>query len=276
MNKQPFYSKTIGPVSATFLAQMQKSGKTLFTLNEAIKIYNKDRQSTIKFLSDLIRRNVLARINSGTYLILLTGQENAQLSSWPIIANALAEPSEYFISHYSAMRIHGMTTHPLLNIYITMYKRHRIKKVAHISYHFIFTKHEYFWGKHMYWATKQNKVYVSDIERTLLDGLERPDLCGGIKEVVRGLWIKRNEINWEKITNYARKFRTKAAVQRLGYLLELFELSPESISILKEIIYPAKGYILLDPNTNPEGKYLNRWHIQLNMNTEELKASIWS
>jgi len=108
------------------------------------------------------------------------------------------------------MRLHGMTTHPLMRVYVTSSRRRRSKTIHNISYHFIYSKPEHLWGEKSLWVTKQEKVIVSDIERTLLDGFDRPEYCGGLKDVIRALWSKHNEINWQRLLEYAEKFRTKA------------------------------------------------------------------
>jgi predicted transcriptional regulator of viral defense system len=267
---------TMGPVSAPFINALKRGGKTTFTLDDAVTAYGKERSKTILFLSDLVKRNVITRIKSGVYLILDVGFENAQLNNWPIIASHLAGDKPYYLSYYAAMRFHGMTTHALFDITLTMPGRHRAKKVDLITYHFIYSKPAYFWGFRSLWVTKQNKVNVSDLERTLLDGLDRPDLCGGIKEVVRGIWVKQNEIDWKKLAKYARKFHTAAVVKRLGFILEMLELGADIIPQLIKIAASAKGYILLDPDGSKEGKFMDRWHIRINMNIEELKAGVWA
>jgi len=267
---------TLGPVSAPFINALKRSGKTIFTLEDAVSTYGKERSKTVLFLSDLVKRKVITRIKSGVYLILDVGLENAQLSNWPIIASHLAGDKPYYLSYYAAMRFHGMTTHPLFDITLTMPGRHRAKKVDLITYHFIYSKPQYFWGFRSLWVTKQNKVNVSDLERTILDGLDRPDLCGGIKEVVRGIWVKQNEIDWKKLAKYARKFHTVAAVKRLGFILEMQDLGTNIIPQLIKIVAHTKGYVLLDPNGDKEGKFLDRWYMRININTEELKAGVWA
>lgn len=267
-------TKTIGPVSAEFITKFMQVGKFIFTLDDAINIYGKDSHSTSSFLSDLVRRNIIARIKSGVFIILQTGQESTQLSNWPLIAHELAGKRKYYISHYSAMRIHGMTTHLSFDVYITMSKRSRTKKINNINYHFIFVKPEYFWGANNHWVTKQNRIFVSDIEKTILDSLERPDLCGGMKEVIRGIWAKHKEINWEKLFDYSKKFRTKAAVKRLGFILEALDLDNDYIIKLAKIA-AAKDFILLDPNGSDEGKFLSRWHVRININLQEIITSVW-
>lgn len=268
-------SKTLGPVSASLVAQLLYKGKTIFTLDDACFLYDGTRPEAIKLLKDLVNRGVLARIKSGVYCILQAGQENAQLGNWPVMAKYLVGTSEYYISHYSAMRLHGMTTHALTDALITIPKRQRPKKISNINYCFIYSKPEHFWGAEMRWVTRQEKVSVSDLERTLLDGLDRPDLCGGLKEVVRGIWVKQKQISWDKLLQYTIEFHNKAAIKRLGFILELLNLNDTCTSQILLQLSSAKDYVLLDPHGSKTGKYLERWHIRLNMNIEELKESIW-
>jgi predicted transcriptional regulator of viral defense system len=208
-------------------------------------------------------------------LILQTGSENTQLKNWPVIAKELMGRERYFISHYSAMRIHGMSSHPLFDVYITMLKRKKDRKVSDITYRFIYSKKEYFWGAAAHWVTKQDQIQVSDLERTALDGLDRPDLCGGLTETVRGIWAKQKEMDLKKLIHYAQKFRTKAAVKRLGYILETFAMASDWMPALSASIAGAKDYVLLDPQGPKDGKHISRWRLRLNTNMEELKASVW-
>lgn len=276
MKRSRIATKTLGPVSANLITQFQKMGKTIFTLEDAGRIYGKDQFATGDFLSELVKRGVLARIKAGVYLILQTGAENTQLRNWPIIAREIATPHLYFISHYSAMRIHGMTSHPIIDIYITVSVRLPDKKLKDLQYHFIYSKKEHFWGIQSHWATKQERVEVSDLERTVLDGLDRPDICGGLTDVARGIWVKQNDIDWTKLVQYAKKFKTKAAVKRLGFIVELLKIGNEKfITEMLSWIKNSKGYVLFDPDGGKKGIYLNRWGICLNSDIEELKASVW-
>ena len=268
--------KTLGRVSANLLARLQGEGKTIFTIEDAIMIGGKDYFATGDFLSELVKRKVLARIKSGKYLILQMGTENTQLKNWPVIARELVLPHPYFISYYSAMRLHGMTTHPLFEVCVTVPRRLTDKKVSDFKYRFIYCKKEHFWGGETRWVTKQEKVEVSDLERTLLDGLDRPDLCGGILEVVRGIWAKKADMNSQKMMQHAKKFRTKAALKRLGLILETLNINGELAGELFEMLENSKDYILLDPTSSKEGKHLKRWHVVLNSNLEELKEGIWA
>lgn len=275
MDKKTSLTKTVGPTSAKVIHELFAKGKVIFTLDDAGEIYGRTRQQTSHFLRDLVNRGVLARIKSGVFLILQMGQESTQLDNWPIIARVLSGESDYFISHYSAMRLHGMTTHPLMNVIVTMSKRIASKKVHNILYQFIYIKPNHFWGLSQIWVTRHERVYVSDLERTLLDGLDRPDLCGGIKEIARGIWNKQKQIDWSKLAQYAKKYHSKAAIKRLGFILESLNLGLDCTPLLEKIISSKKDYILLDPNASKFGTYLSRWRIRINMNIDEITASVW-
>lgn len=276
MGKKINLSKTVGPTSAKMIHELFAQGKVIFTLNEASVIYGKGRQETSHFLRDLVNRGVLARIKSGVFLILQMGQESTQLDNWPVIAHVLGGESDYYLSHYSAMRLYGMTTHPLMNVIITKPKRKASKKVHNIFYQFVYTKPNHFWGMSQVWVTKHERVCVSDLERTILDGLDRPGLCGGIKEIARGIWNKQKQIDWQKLAQYSKKYHSKAAVKRLGYILENLNLGLDFIPLLEKIISSKKDYILLDPNGSKCGTFLSRWRIRINMNTDELTSSVWA
>lgn len=275
MNKKTDLVKTIGPTSAKVIHELFVKGKVIFTLDDAGEIYGRTRQQTSHFLRDLVNRGVLARIKSGVFLILQMGQESTQLDNWPVIARVLAGDSDYYISHYSAMRLHGMTTHLLVNVITTMPKRNASKKVHNIHYQFIYSKPNHFWGMTQVWVTKNERVFISDLERTILDGLERPDLCGGIKEIARGIWNKQKQIDWAKVAQYAEKYHSKAAVKRLGFILESLHLGLDCTPLLEKIISSKKDYILLDPNGSNFGAYLSRWKVRINMNIDEITASVW-
>ncbi len=62
-------------------------------------------------------------------------------------------------------------------------------------------------------------IYVTDIERTLLDALRMPDKAGGIAKVLRA-WRSAEDIDIGKLVTYADAYGNKILRQRVGYLLE--------------------------------------------------------
>jgi predicted transcriptional regulator of viral defense system len=114
---------------------------------------------------------------------------------------------------------------------------------------------------------------VSELEKTILDGLARSDLCAGISQVATGLWQRQADLDWEKLADYVRRLGRHAIAQRLGYLLELYELgTPALIESLQSLV--GSGYTRLDPLLPAGGPYLARWRLRLNLEAETLQTII--
>jgi predicted transcriptional regulator of viral defense system len=164
-----------------------------------------------------------------------------------------------------------MVTQPRLSIFVCSPKRIANRVIHGTEYKFVFTKPEQIFGTMSHWVTKQEKVIVSDLERTIIDGLRRPEYCGGITEVAKGLWMRQTDLNFSKLVRYARRIKVGSVVRRLGYLEELYGLAkPDTLNELREEL--TRTYDILDPILPREGPYNGRWRLQLNVSADELNA----
>ena len=121
------------------------------------------------------------------------------------------------------------------------------------------------------WLDKHEKVRVSDLERTLLDGLRHPAYCGGFSEVAKGFSMKPHEIDPQKLIDYALILDVGAVNRRLGYLMELYQIGlPIHWKFLQTTL--TATYQLLDPELPAEGPHTARWRLRLNIPPEELLA----
>lgn len=128
-------------------------------------------------------------------------------------------------------------------------------------------------GLEQHWATKQETVSISGLERTLIDGIKSPGYCGGILEVAKGLWIRRQDVDISLLTRYGQRLKVRAVLQRLGFLLETYKLGDrKELDILQRSL--TNTYVLLDPALPAEGRYLRRWRLRLNVTPEELRAVV--
>jgi predicted transcriptional regulator of viral defense system len=177
---------------------------------------------------------------------------------------------EYYLSYASALEIHDMTTQPQLKTFVSVQNMKRPLDASGYQYRFIFTKKEYFFGIGDYWATKQEKVKVSDPEKTIIDCLNHPRYCGGITEAAKALYMKRENLDRSKLIRYAGLMNKGSINGRLGYLMELYGMAGgNELKELKENLNTS--YNIFDPMLPKEGKYLNDWMIFLNVSREELK-----
>lgn len=71
-------------------------------------------------------------------------------------------------------------------------------------------------------------MQVSDLERTVIDGLRQPEYCGGVTEVAKALWMRHQDIETAKLVDYALRLGVGAVSRRLGYVLDLYGIAPEA------------------------------------------------
>ncbi len=93
-----------------------------------------------------------------------------------------------------------------------------------VEFRFVNCQQRLLFGLADHWATKQEKVCVSDLERTIIDGLKQPEYSGGITEVAKGLWIRRQDMDVTRLIRYGQKIGVGAVVRRLGFLLEIYNM----------------------------------------------------
>jgi len=125
------------------------------------------------------------------------------------------------------------------------------------------------------WVTGQEQVQVSVLEKTILDCAARPHLCGGIGELAKGLWLRKDGLDENRLITYAQRLDHKAAARRIGLLLETYGLGrPETIAALQSLV--NLRYALLDPMLADTGPYRARWRLRINLDPEELKTAVWT
>jgi predicted transcriptional regulator of viral defense system len=164
-------TKTLGPASAAILLRLSAEGKTIFSIADAHSVTNSTYKATTELLSQLVRKEWLVRLAPGKYLIvpLEAGLEGIPMADRYVIAREVLTPLPYYVSHYSALELHQMTTNPVNTIYVTVPKQQSSRSIAGIEYRFVYAGSRCFWGYEPMWVTDQAQVQVSDLEKTLLD-----------------------------------------------------------------------------------------------------------
>jgi len=270
-------AKTLGPASAELLLRLSADGKTIFSVADARAITDKTYKATAALLGKLVRKRWLVRLVPGKYLIvpLEAGLESIPMADRYVIAREVLDPLPCYISHYSAMELHQMTTQPVNTVTVTVPRQRTSRIIAGVEYRFVYANPRSFWGWGPIWVTDQEQVQVSDLEKTLLDCAARPSLCGGLGELGKGLWLRKNDLDESRLVAYVQRLDHKAAAKRISFLLETYSLGrPETIAALQSLVNPR--YALLDPTLPDEGPYRARWRLRINLDPEELKATVWT
>lgn len=268
-------SKTLGPQAAHLVAMLHEQGRALFTNADVETITGLVPKSARNLMVGLVNRGLATRLKPGLFILVPfeLGREREYLGNPYVVARELADTPEYFVSHASAMDLHQMVTQPQLAVFVTSPKAIRPRTVLGTEFRFVRCKPKDMFGIVELWATKTERVRVSDFERTVIDGLKQPEHCGGLTEVAKGFWMRRDAIVMTKLVDYALRLGVGAVVRRLGFLLETFGMDvPAELERLR--VELTSTYALLDPLMPAEGPYQARWRLRVNVEPDELRASV--
>lgn len=176
------------------------------------------------------------------------------------IAMMLVEPCA--ISHWSAMHYHHLTQQIPNKIFaLTPTGTSIPRSIEKDLYHYIQVKPEYYFGLEGIWV-EEAQISITDIERTLLDGLISPQNCGDFQEVLHAFKMAKERINLHKLIDYAILLDV-AVIKRLGWILE--KLGYSDVILTKLLSRQIKGFRRLDPSGPSEGPYSKKWMIRENI-----------
>ncbi len=269
--------KKLGSLAGCLVTTLYSQHRPIFHFLEAEKILG-GRAPASKALSQLIRNGVVTRLKSGVFRLVPfeLGFEREYLGNPYLVARELVVGSrhlnkEYYLSHGSAFDLHQMSTQPQLIVYVSSPKMIHPKNIQGMEFKFVRCKKENLFGITEMWIDKSEKIRVSDLERTLIDGLKQPAYCGGFSEVAKAFSIKHQMIDPQKLVDYAIQLEMGAVNRRLGYLMELYQIGSKIYwDFLRKTLTPT--YHLLDPDLPAEGQHTAKWRLRLNISQEELLA----
>lgn len=271
LDKHHFQLKTLGPRAAQLFTDLHERRRTTFTLADVASITGLPAASARSLVHKAQQRGLVTRLKPGLYNLVPfeLGRATEHVDSPYLIARELAGTAHYFLSHGTAMELHRMVTQPAFTIYVSCTRRVRPQTVAGYDFRFVHITAAQEFGLAKHWIDKERFVMISDMERTIIDGLRHPAFAGGITEVAKGIWMKRDALKIDRLVDYALRLDVGAVVRRLGFLLEHYGLA-DAAALQPLRAKLTATYQRLDPLLPVEGSFLSRWRLQLNVTPEEL------
>ena len=222
-------------------------------------------------LYHLRRTGWIVPLRRGLYALASTVPGVAPVHEFEV-AMALVDPAA--ISHWSALHYHGLTSQVprttfVLTTHETSVPRLRGRSaeeprdglVNDMVYRFVQVRPARFFGTEQVWVGDA-RVSITDLERTLVDGLCMPQHCGGFAEVLYAFEAAGSRLDVDRITDYALRLDA-ATGKRLGWVLEHHGLTRPGLDRLATV--PIKGYRKLDPRGPRNGRRNTRWMVQENL-----------
>lgn len=268
-----YSTKTLGPRAAQLVTELNERQQPIFSLRDVVAITGLTPASARSLVAKAEARGLITRLKPGLFNLVPfeRGRDTEHVSDPYLIARELVGDAPYYISHGSALELHRMVTQPRLSITVSCIKRLRPQDIHGYDFRFIQISDDRLFGITDFWITPEELVKVSDSERTIIDGLNLPQHAGGVADVAKGMWMKRDALDVPRLIDYALRLDVGAVIRRLGYLLELYGLADrQRLEALRIKLTPT--FQRLDPLLANEGPMLTRWRLRLNIDSDELDA----
>lgn len=218
-------------------------------------------------LHRMVGRNSLTRLRRGLYALPEVFLA-APLHEFEI-ATALVEPAA--LSHWTALSLHGLTEQVPREVFVLTttqadLPRYRDNsrsefRLGGVRYRFTRVPPAQFFGVTRLWIGPV-KLPVTDPERSLVDGFQKPALVGGMEEILGILEEQLHRLDLSRLVDYAGRIGAPTA-RRLGWALQNLGVEPALLGELEKV--PMQGYRPLDPSKPRRGSCDSRWGIQENL-----------
>lgn len=258
MGDSVYKSKNLTTDQMLFIKKIDELEIDFFLLNRIESDIGVQFKNLNEVLENLEQKGFLKRIEKGKYVRSIFNDPY-------VIGNLLIEESA--IAYWSALHLHGLTPRFPNVIFLQSTKRKNNKRVFGVEYKFVFVSNRKFQG--IIENGYGNLQYrITDINKTIVDCFDLPQYSGGFTELVQAFSSAKS--NSRDLINYAESINNIAAIKRMGFLAELFNIdgSKQFIRWAKKQINSA--YNLLDPGGLQEGEFNKDWNLRLNIDKERL------
>ena len=237
------------------------------TLDKAREIAGREKNASMA-LWRLNKQQNLVHVRGGLYAAI---PPERTLADYEINRFALADrliKGSGAIAFHSALELHGAAYSSFSMVFYLSARQVRPLKFHDITYRSVLTSDSF--------GTTTVRiddvlVRVTDKERTFLDCIRRPDLCGGVEEYLKSLdaFVMMDP---EKILQYLSRFNEKSLYHRAGVVLSLLK---DSINVpdrlLDEVrseVGPSPCYLV--PNMRRGGRLVKEWNVFVPRNLTEM------
>ena len=251
----------------------QRHGTNLLDADAVTRVTTVSRPHAVNLLASMALKGALYRVGRGRYAVIppsVLHERKSYVTDPHLVIDELTRADgigdRYYVAYQSAASIHGAAQQLPFVLQVALPMQHRPVQVGQGRIQFVRIQPQKLFGfRRMRY--QEVPLNVSDREKTLLDCLERFDLCGGVGEVARTGSTLLEGIQTDTLLDYLDRMGNQALTQRLGLILERLSSVQQVDQDLIDGIARRAGLhtYLLDPHGPTEGPVDGRWRIRENI-----------
>ena len=269
--------KSIDGRSSDLLVHFARREPPTFEAREAAELLGVDPTHAAHLLTRLVNRGWLTRHRKGVYEVApiwASAGEPYDPNRFAAVGRWVREP--YYVAFRSALEIRDLLDYPVRGrLWIAVPRSRHAPTTLRDRVTWVVLREELFaWGLERQWVGT-GTVWVSDIERTLLDGLHLPRHIGGVSETAAALVRVWSDLDRDRLVGYVDRMGIDSVRRRLGFLLEALALVG-SRQIAQRLHAGTsdrrRSPVVLDPSLPSEGPVDPRWGVRVNLDLDELRS----
>lgn len=184
------------------------SGKEMFRT-----VRNKETAASL--LYKYKKHNIITKIRKNVYLPTNPIDGYVDENKYEIGCNSV---SDAYISYHSAMEYYGLQNQVFNRIYLSAPKRFRPFEFDCVEYMYAPDKFQ----EGIIQLGINGNIRITNIERTIVDCIDRLDLAGGYEELIYNLGLI-DKVDESKILHYLSLYYKQAIYQKAGFILSSFK-----------------------------------------------------
>lgn len=227
------------------------------TINDVISLLNCSYDYAKKICYRLVEKKWLEPVSKGKYILIAadTGTQGIPSSNTLLVGSFLVKP--YYYSYSTATAFYGFSTQMPTTVYIaTTQNKHMVKR-GDCLYRFIRLSKWKFFG---FTSVRvfDSDVLMADKEKAIIDSMDKMKYTGGLREVADVVKNGVKKVHVPTLMNYAIKMKSHTLIQRLGFLLECYDIFFDENILRKHI---GNTVVFLDPYGKKKGVFVKKWGI---------------
>ncbi|HTT26297.1 MAG TPA: type IV toxin-antitoxin system AbiEi family antitoxin [Thermoplasmata archaeon] len=270
-------ARSLSRVEARIVLSLEAEGVVEVTLDEIEGRARVSRGFARKLAHALVQKGWLQRVARGRYLLnpARHGAEAIPDTDPFRLGARIARP--YYFGFATAAELLGLLPQASRVYYVATPARSAARILHAAQFRRVHVDPSRFFGTREI-VRRGERLVVSDVERTILDCLDRPDLSGGLGGVARILESAEGRIRWERLHVYLGRLGQRSLALRLGFLAErvLRRRPPPARWVRRTLPRPTDPYVPLGAprEFGRRGPHDARWRIIRNVPDSVLFAEV--
>jgi predicted transcriptional regulator of viral defense system len=268
--------RTLSPLESKVVLALEWEERPVVTRAEIVERLGGSPQRADQVSRSLRAKNWLERLSRGLYVLIPADRGPEGIPDANLVALARHLLEEYYVGFATAAAHHRLSPQSRTTVHIATTRHVADRQIRGTWFRFTTVVPRKFFGFQPT-AVFDEHVNISDLEKTVIDCVDRPDCAGGMGEVSSVISRAARKLDWEKFCRYASRFNSVACVQRFGYLADTagVDLPRDARIQLKSMIKKnSRSFLGSVARWGRAGRYDPAWQVLVNVPPRELLSEL--